>query len=446
MLAVLVGAAAYSFVLPTPRLPAACRAGDRGAAPVSFENTEEVDPGEVAGLRVLKYPHPSLRAENAEIEKFDYDLKQLTKRMFKLMYASRGVGLAAPQVGINQRLMVVNWEGDPGMSRSELVLCNPSIVEKSSGTATEPEGCLSFPGFIADVERATSIVVEFQTVKGKPRRLELDGWEARVFQHEYDHLDGKLYATDRLNEAESERVQPELDRLTADYDDDAAPVEPPRRSGVVQMSAAATESTNDKWLADMQEAQGVYTFAHPGGEFEAHLRSKGRFWAPKFKCKSTWLLGSDATTLQVDFQQYGKYEFQKTSDGEWAGSAVGQPDNWRRMTKKRAFSAAEVAVMDSKWEFEHAGGTFEVELRADAFNHFVCEAYPAHAHWRLDNADLPTPTIYINWGKYGEYELEVAADGLSAVGSAKGQPDKWRKMTNLGVLGSDLKQYAEHDH
>ena len=190
MLAVLVGAAAYSFVLPTPRLPAAYRAGERRAAPVSFENTEEVDPGEVAGLRVLKFPHPLLRAENAEIENFDYDLKQLTKRMFKLMYASRGVGLAAPQVGINQRLMVVNWEGDPGMSRSELVLCNPSIVEKSSGTATEPEGCLSFPGFIADVERATSIVVEFQTVKGKPRRLELDGWEARVFQHEYDHLDG----------------------------------------------------------------------------------------------------------------------------------------------------------------------------------------------------------------------------------------------------------------
>ena len=102
--------------------------------------------------------------------------------------------------------------------------------------------------------------------------------------------------------------------------------------------------------------------------------------------------------------------------------------------------------MDSRWEFEHTGGTFEVELRADAFNHFVCEAYPAHAHWRLDNADLPTPTIYINWGKYGEYELEVAADGLSAVGSAKGQPDKWRKMKYLGVLGSDLKLYAEHDH
>ena len=474
MFAVLAGAAAYNFiavapqgcrercaavgvlpstrlptgylgVLPSTRLPTAYRAGGRSAPAVSFEKTEEADPGEVAGLRVLKYPHPLLRTENAEIEKFDYQLKQLTKRMFKLMYASRGVGLAAPQVGVNQRLMVVNWEGDPGMSGAELVLCNPSILETSSATAVEPEGCLSFPGFTADVARAESIVVEFQTVKGKPRRLELDGWEARVFQHEYDHLDGKLYATDRLSEAERARVEPELARLVDSYDDDAAPVEPPRpRGGAVQMSATATAS-NDKWFAAMQEATGIYSFAHPGGEFEVHLRSKGRFWAPRFKCKSTWLLGSDAETLQVDFQQYGKYQFQTSADG-FSGSSVGQPENWRRMTKKRAFSPAEVAVMDSKWKFEHAGGTFEVELRADAFNHFVCDAYPAHAHWRLDNADSPTPTIYINWGKYGEYELEVAADGSSAVGSAKGQPDKWRKMTNLGVLGSDLKQYAEHDH
>jgi len=104
---------------------------------VSFEKTEEADPGEVAGLRVLKYPHPLLLTENAEIEKFDYQLKQLTKRMFKLMYASRGVGLAAPQVRVNQRLMVVNWEGDPGMSGAELVLqsVDPRDVQRDGGRA-----------------------------------------------------------------------------------------------------------------------------------------------------------------------------------------------------------------------------------------------------------------------------------------------------------------------
>jgi len=209
-------------------------------------------------------------------------------------------------------------------------------------------------------------------------------------------------------------------------------------------TACATAS-NDVWLAAVREAQGVYSFSHPGGEFEVHLRSKGRFWAPKFQCKSTWVLGSEGDTLDVDFAQFGKYTFEQTEDG-FSGSAVGKPENWRRMVKKRAFSPAEVAVMDSKWEFEHPGGKFEVELRADAFNHFVCESFPAHAHWRLMDADSPTPTVYINWGKYGEYELQVAADGASAVGSAKGQPDKWRKMTNLGVLGTGLKQYAEHDH
>ena len=207
------GAAAYNLLAVPPQ----GRHTVRRSALVGFEQTEEVDPGEVAGLRVLKYPHPLLRAENSDVEKFDYHLKQLTKRMFKLMYASRGVGLAAPQVGINKRLMVVNWEGDPGRSKSELVLCNPSIVEMSSATEVEPEGCLSFPGFTADVSRAESIVVDFQTVKGKPRRLELSGWEARVFQHEYDHLDGKLYATDRLSEEESARVQPELERLRRSY-------------------------------------------------------------------------------------------------------------------------------------------------------------------------------------------------------------------------------------
>ena len=100
-------------------------------------------------------------------------------------------------------------------------MASENLYVSSSATDVEPEGCLSFPGFTADVARAESIVVEFQTVKGKPRRLELSGWEARVFQHEYDHLDGKLYATDRLGEEERARGQPQLDRLIRGYDDAA---------------------------------------------------------------------------------------------------------------------------------------------------------------------------------------------------------------------------------
>lgn len=203
-------------------------------------------------------------------------------------------------------------------------------------------------------------------------------------------------------------------------------------------------SGSDSYLAAVQSMEGVYTFTHPGGEFEVHLRSKGRFWAPRFQCKSTWVLGSEGD-LRVDFAQYGQYAFERTEDG-FSGAAVGKPEQWRRMAKRRDFSRAEVALMDSKWAFEHAGGTFEVEFRADAFNHFVCDAFPAHSHWRVDDADSPTPTVFIDWGKYGQYELAVAADGSRAAGSVKGQPDNWRKMRYLGALGTDLKQYAEHDH
>ena len=213
----------------------------------------------------------------------------------------------------------------------------------------------------------------------------------------------------------------------------------------LKMSATpTTDNSNDAFFANLRECEGVYSFIHPGGEFEVHLRDKGRFWAPKFQCKSTWSLDNSGGIL-IDFQQYGQYSLQPTEDG-FSGSAVGKPESWRRMVKTRSFSPAERALMDSRWEFEHAGGKFEVEFRADAFNHFVCEAFPAHSHWRLDGADTPTPTVYINWGKYGEYELTLEADGSAASGSVKGRPANWRKMRNLGALGSNLKQYAEHNH
>lgn len=114
---------------------------------------EEVDPGEVEGtdLRVLKYPDPRLRASNAEITVFGPEVAALAKDMFKVMYAMNGVGLAAPQVGVNQRLMVFNPLGDKVKWLNEVVLCNPVIVESSAKTEVAEEGCLSFPGMAGDV-------------------------------------------------------------------------------------------------------------------------------------------------------------------------------------------------------------------------------------------------------------------------------------------------------
>jgi len=121
---------------------------------------------------------------------------------------------SAPQVGVNRRLMVFNPEGDPRKRRSEVVLCNPVIVEYSDTTDVEVEGCLSFPGFTADVERSEWIKVEYQDVKGRKQEKQLEGWEARIFQHELDHVDSVLYI-DRLGGDERQRIQKNLDELIA---------------------------------------------------------------------------------------------------------------------------------------------------------------------------------------------------------------------------------------
>jgi len=182
---------------------------------------EEVDPGEVAGLSIVKYPHPALRAENAEITEFDDSLKKLSKDMFKLMYAAQGVGLAAPQVAQNVRLMVFNPEADPKKWLMETTLVNPEIVESSEGKDMEIEGCLSFPGMNGPVQRSKWIKVKYQDVKGKPKKKKFVGWEARIFQHEYDHLQGTVYI-DRLSEEDRQQVQPRLDELIAEHGEGGA--------------------------------------------------------------------------------------------------------------------------------------------------------------------------------------------------------------------------------
>jgi len=195
---------------------AAAEAGAQASAAPPEE--EEVDPGVVAGtdLRVLKYPHPSLRAPDGEVTEFDDALKKIVREMFLVMYAAKGVGLAAPQVGINQRIMVYNPEGDRKKWLQEVALVNPKIVETSEGKDVEEEACLSFPGLSGEVQRFKWIKVEAQDIRGKAIKKKFLGWEARVFQHEYDHLDGTCYI-DLLDEETRARVQPVLDSLIETY-------------------------------------------------------------------------------------------------------------------------------------------------------------------------------------------------------------------------------------
>ncbi len=181
---------------------------------------EEVDPGAVAGtdLRVLRYPHPLLRAPNAEFEKSELagEARKLAKEMLLVMYASKGVGLAAPQVGVNKRLMVFNVEGDSKAWVHETVLVNPRIIATSKASDVEPEACLSFPGMSGAVRRREWVKVEAYKLNGKKFKVKYEGWKARVFQHEYDHLDGVLYI-DRLEEEDQPEVQQRLSELTEEY-------------------------------------------------------------------------------------------------------------------------------------------------------------------------------------------------------------------------------------
>lgn len=185
-------------------------------------NKAEVDPGVVEGtdLRIVKYPHPSLRADNKEVTLEELnesnEIADLARGMLKVMYGAEGVGLAAPQVGVNKRLMVYNPTGDSKKWLDETVLVNPKIVDYSDAKDEEVEGCLSFPDMSGEVVRSKWIKVEAMNLKGKKIKKKFTGWEARIFQHEYDHLDGTVYI-DRLSEDTRAKVQPRLDELIAEF-------------------------------------------------------------------------------------------------------------------------------------------------------------------------------------------------------------------------------------
>ena len=124
------------------------------------------------------------------------------------MYDSQGVGLAANQVALPYRMFVVNPTGDPD-SGEELAFLNPTL-SRPRGTAIQEEGCLSLPGLRADVRRPQRVIIEAWDLNGQPIRIDLDGFLARVVQHEFDHLEGRLF-TDRLPDAASLEVKGDLE-------------------------------------------------------------------------------------------------------------------------------------------------------------------------------------------------------------------------------------------
>ncbi len=158
---------------------------------------------------------PVLREQSAPVRVVDDDVRRFVGDLFDTMYAARGVGLAANQVGVARRIAVVDAEGE------RLVLINPHLVEVA-GRETGEEGCLSVPDYFADVTRPDRIVLEALDQDGQPYRRELTGLPARAVQHEIDHLDGILFL-DHLSLLKRKRL---LSRWKKEHAEDTGYVRP----------------------------------------------------------------------------------------------------------------------------------------------------------------------------------------------------------------------------
>jgi peptide deformylase len=171
-----------------------------------IRTTNDLDPEALARRRlalaqIRQYPDPALRLRANEVTEFDDALRRLAERMTQLMVDANGVGLAATQVGVLQRLFVYQVGDD-----EPRVLVNPRIVEESGEQAIDDEGCLSLQRVLVPVERACRVTIEAQDLDGDDVRLEFGELGARVTQHELDHLDGVLILDRTTQEARREAM------------------------------------------------------------------------------------------------------------------------------------------------------------------------------------------------------------------------------------------------
>ena len=161
----------------------------------------------MALLEIVEFPDPRLRTRAAPIDQVDDALRALIDDMFETMYDAPGIGLAATQVDVHRRFMVIDVSEDKSEPR---VFINPEILERE-GEQVCQEGCLSVPGIYADVTRAERIRVRAQDRNGDAYEMEADGLLAVCIQHEIDHLDGKLFV-DYLSPLKRQMVKKKLDK------------------------------------------------------------------------------------------------------------------------------------------------------------------------------------------------------------------------------------------
>ncbi|NLX55538.1 MAG: peptide deformylase [Planctomycetaceae bacterium] len=167
-----------------------------------------------ATLQIITHPHPTLRRISKPVRRVDALLRDTIRRMFELMYESRGVGLAANQVDLPLRFFIANTKADPAEAE-ELVFINP-VLSRPKGLEEAEEGCLSLPELYGHVTRPKRIRVNAYNLNGQEINMELDGLLARIVQHETDHLDGIMY-TDRMTTTGRLSVAEALDDFETDF-------------------------------------------------------------------------------------------------------------------------------------------------------------------------------------------------------------------------------------
>jgi len=162
----------------------------------------------MALLTVVHYPDPRLKTKAKPIEKMDDSIRQLVNDMYETMYHEKGVGLAANQVGILQRVFVMDVSAQ---SNQRICAINPEIIS-ADGEYTEYEGCLSYPGAYDKVDRAATVRFKALDIEGNPYEMDADGLMAQCVQHEIDHLNGLLFV-DRLSRLKQERARKKLEKF-----------------------------------------------------------------------------------------------------------------------------------------------------------------------------------------------------------------------------------------
>jgi peptide deformylase len=164
-------------------------------------------------LKLRYYGDPILRRRAGDVRSFDASLREIADQMLEAMEREEGVGLAAPQVGLDLRLLVALAMREPGDEQAEpVVIVNPEILDRSKDSWVYEEGCLSIPGIRGDVTRPLTIKLRYLDLEGQERVLEADGMFARILQHEIDHLEGKLFI-DYLSAAEKTLLKPRLRKI-----------------------------------------------------------------------------------------------------------------------------------------------------------------------------------------------------------------------------------------